>query len=447
MKIVSSLLFLPLAGGLIIYRYVCKKEEHLCNSWQIFIKKHLYILIILLCTNSVSFVFTLFDNKNTSIFIEKEDYTGGNREVFLQLTKEEQKKDITLSVSPRIYTKEETYQKMEEAFSYLEEHMKGKNDSLDHITSDLDLSLDENVYPFEIECTSNQYIVVNNEGIVQNDEAELKKNGYSNIEEGIPVTIRITLHYQAFYQEKDFHLVVYKKEQSKDEKIFSTVIRKLEQIEKNASGEEYVELPMVIDGVSVKRTDDKKINAVCVWIFGLVLSGLLCLREHEEKKEKEKKRLENLQRCYPWFVNELVLLLGSGMQVKNIFSLLLGDYKQQNTLRTKDNYQKVLMDELEVACNSFRMGMSEETVYYQLGRRLKLPCYIKLMTLLEQNVKKGSKGMTAIMEQEEHAALEARKNMAKKYGEEAGTKLLGPMVLLLLIIMLIIMFPAFMSFQ
>ena len=37
-------------------------------------------------------------------------------------------------------------------------------------------------------------------------------------------------------------------------------------------------------------------------------------------------------------------------------------------------------------------------------------------------------------------------NEAKKYGEEAGTKLLGPMILLLVIVMMMIMIPAFMSF-
>ena len=51
-----------------------------------------------------------------------------------------------------------------------------------------------------------------------------------------------------------------------------------------------------------------------------------------------------------------------------------------------------------------------------------------------------------IFEQQEHAALEERKNLAKKYGEEAGTKLLGPMILLLVIVMMMIMIPAFMSF-
>lgn len=105
-----------------------------------------------------------------------------------------------------------------------------------------------------------------------------------------------------------------------------------------------------------------------------------------------------------------------------------------------------LIRELVVAKRGFELGMSEEQIYYQLGRRLQLNPYIKLMTLLEQNVVRGTKGLTDIFEQQEHAALEERKNLAKKYGEEAGTKLLGPMILLLVIVMMMIMIPAFMSF-
>lgn len=177
-----------------------------------------------------------------------------------------------------------------------------------------------------------------------------------------------------------------------------------------------------------------------VLIIGIIFAGLLLLKEKEDSRQAEQKRREVLQRCYPWFVNELVLLLGAGMQVKNIFNILLKEYEKEEDLTS-------LMAELRVAKHSMEIGMSEEQAYYQLGRRLKLPCYIKLMTLLEQSVKRGAKGLTAAFEQEEMIALEERKNLAKRYGEEAGTKLLGPMFLLLLVIMFMIMIPAFLTFQ
>ena len=44
-------------------------------------------------------------------------------------------------------------------------------------------------------------------------------------------------------------------------------------------------------------------------------------------------------------------------------------------------------------------------------------------------------------------AFEERKNQAKRYGEEAGTKLLIPMIMILLVVMVIIMYPALVNFN
>ena len=44
-------------------------------------------------------------------------------------------------------------------------------------------------------------------------------------------------------------------------------------------------------------------------------------------------------------------------------------------------------------------------------------------------------------------AFEERKNLAKKYGEEAGTKLLLPMMIMFGIVVAVIMVPAMMSMQ
>ena len=50
-----------------------------------------------------------------------------------------------------------------------------------------------------------------------------------------------------------------------------------------------------------------------------------------------------------------------------------------------------------------------------------------------------------LLEQEVSDAFEERKNLAKKSGEEAGTKMLFPMMMMFGIIIVIIMVPAFLS--
>ena len=73
--------------------------------------------------------------------------------------------------------------------------------------------------------------------------------------------------------------------------------------------------------------------------------------------------------------------------------------------------------------------------------------YRKFGTLLSQNLKKGSRGISELLKQEAFQAFEERKDFAKKLGEEAGTKMLAPMFLMLGVVLVIIVVPAFFSVQ
>lgn len=90
-------------------------------------------------------------------------------------------------------------------------------------------------------------------------------------------------------------------------------------------------------------------------------------------------------------------------------------------------------------------GMAEGEAYQEFGRRCRLQPYLKLSGLLEQNRRSGTKNMRMILQTEMSDALEQRKNLARRLGEEAGTKLLMPLFFMLGIIMVMIMVPAMMT--
>lgn len=73
--------------------------------------------------------------------------------------------------------------------------------------------------------------------------------------------------------------------------------------------------------------------------------------------------------------------------------------------------------------------------------------YRKFSSYLVQNLKKGNRKLCNLLEQEAMDAFVERKNMAQQIGEEVGTKLLFPMLLMLGIVIVIIMVPAMISFQ
>ena len=95
--------------------------------------------------------------------------------------------------------------------------------------------------------------------------------------------------------------------------------------------------------------------------------------------------------------------------------------------------------------SQLKSGMAEGRAYGEFGRRCGLQPYVKLAALLEQNRKTGSKNLKSALELEMVSAFEQRKNLAKKLGEEAGTKLLLPLFLMLGVVMIMIVVPAFLA--
>ena len=73
--------------------------------------------------------------------------------------------------------------------------------------------------------------------------------------------------------------------------------------------------------------------------------------------------------------------------------------------------------------------------------------YTKLCSLLVQNLRRGNDTLLEILQEEAENSFEERKNLARELGEEAGTKLLLPMMIMLGITMLIIIVPAYFGFS
>ena len=67
--------------------------------------------------------------------------------------------------------------------------------------------------------------------------------------------------------------------------------------------------------------------------------------------------------------------------------------------------------------------------------------------MTEQNLNKGTRGMQQLLKKEVEDAFEERKRIARKKGEEAGTKLLIPMVMMLAVVIAIVAVPALMSMR
>lgn len=98
------------------------------------------------------------------------------------------------------------------------------------------------------------------------------------------------------------------------------------------------------------------------------------------------------------------------------------------------------------ACHEMDSGVSELEAYRRFGEHCDLMKYKTFSTILIQNLQKGSQRMADLLEKEALEAWDERKRKARVLGEAAATKLLVPMVMMLVVVMAIIMIPAFLSF-
>ena len=133
------------------------------------------------------------------------------------------------------------------------------------------------------------------------------------------------------------------------------------------------------------------------------------------------------------------------MTTRMAWHKIAADYK--DNIEHGKAVRRHVYDEICKTDYNIQAGISELKAYEQFGKRCDTREYMKLAALLQTNIRKGTKELRRLLEEETADAFEKRKNMAKIKGEEATTKLLMPMMMMLMIVMAIIMIPAVWSFQ
>jgi tight adherence protein C len=68
-----------------------------------------------------------------------------------------------------------------------------------------------------------------------------------------------------------------------------------------------------------------------------------------------------------------------------------------------------------------------------------------LTGIIEQNIRRGTNAMSIVLKNELNTAMLEKKHVMLKEGGQISTKLMGPMIIMLVVAMAIIMVPAFLS--
>lgn len=339
-------------------------------------------------------------------------------------------KELTLEIGALEYEEAQIEVLHRKAEQLLEKLVPGENESWTMVKSNL-------VFPETLPEGGTIYWntdapwVIDMKGSVQNEELETPEQ----------VLITAKIYYGSEYRYFTRQVTVLPKEYTGEAAVIRKVQQELQRQEESSRTLERFTLPETVDGYAVKtgKKDNFGVAAFCV-LLAVVIPLLLYSGYFGNLDTKRKKRREQAEEGYLNFVTKLSLMMAAGVTVRQSFIRLAEEYEK--------NYggKHMLTAELQVAKQELDNGHSEQEVYEAFGRRIGVLPYQRLASLLTQNVSRGVQGLRNLLLLEAKEVMAQERAEIKVKGEQAGTKLLFPMMGLLFLVFAILLVPAFLTF-
>ena len=158
----------------------------------------------------------------------------------------------------------------------------------------------------------------------------------------------------------------------------------------------------------------------------------------ERPKDRRREKEQQILADYPEIITGLTVLTGAGLTLPQAWTRLADEYEADRERRGI----RWAYEEMIVTARQIQNGVSPCRAFAEYGRRIGLHVYIKLGNLLEQNMKKGTKGLSVMLQAEAYQAFEERKHQVRRKGQEVETRLMLPLFMMLFVVMIIILVPA-----
>ena len=391
------------------------------------------MLFILFAANLLGAFMTWRDAESDTAakgYLVRNEYGSNGAEAELTVTLDGEKQDVELPVAARRMDRRELRKVLADRAGKLEKMILGDMDA-GHVDRDLTLPEKAGNPSVKISWDTSNAALMDWEGVL----------GPEVPPEGAEVKLTATLSIEEEEVVKEIKLKVYPRPMNDIEKLQQEVRNAVQ--EANDETEETVHLPENVGGKKAVWSQRQGNTGMILLLFGFLIAALYAYSKVRAGEKEAEKRDEEMLIDYPNIVSKLVLLLTAGMSLRKAFARIRTDYR--DTLRhgapKRAGYEEIVRMSLEM-----EHGVSELVAYENMGKRCRVNVSRTFSTLLVQNLTKGGDEMAAILSREAQEAYEDRKKRARILGEEAGTKLLLPMLLMLAIVMAILMIPAFFAF-
>ena len=427
--------------------------------------------------------------------ISRSDREGEAREeTFVARMEDGTRVEVPVEIFSRELSIEEKQELLDQAQQEFEQTYLGENDSENAVTEDLKFAsryVDGQVMAV-YESSQPQYLW---------DDGTVHPDTLAQTGETEPVKITVNFTCQDMQMEYVCYVTLRQKTSTVENDENAGIQNAVKEQETASRTQQTFQLPDTVDGQKVTWRKTVDYRPLFLPVVGIVL--IICIQQKplQDKKKGQKLREKELLREYPTMVMQMSLLMGAGMTAVTAWERIAGRYDQRNTVLPKhvqyskgytqnnvndkstvsleenvqygniSKYRKGMpnagqtvqripiraqtgrcvkvpryLEEMRITSREIRDGGSVRRSWEAFGNRIGLASYRKFVSLLIQNMDKGTKDTAFLLGQEAELVIEEQKNRARRLGEEAGTKLLFPMLMMLMVILAVIMIPAMMSF-
>lgn len=392
-------------------------------------------ILVLLCIFCLIFVFTSGRDSQSieTNLIDRPGYGMGDREeeLTVQIEGETEQEVLSVTIREQAFSEQQAEQFLKNGKKFLEQEIKGENDSLDEVRTELYFPTELEEQKVQVSWLTFPYGVIGEDGSIIGEPEE----------EGSIVEIQALLSCQGKELLYETAACVYPPILNEKEKLWKKVRENLQEAEESSLQQAQVPLPEKVDGKTITWTRTSQ-DLLPLFLFLLVVLPICAYVQKDQKiHERAKQRKLQMEVDYPELMWKMTMLLGAGLTIRGAFMRIAAEYQKREQKKIRYVYEEMIY-----TCHEMKSGIPESRAYENFGRRCELPRYIKLGSILSQNLKKGSKGLAALLEKEAETSMEERKNLAKKLGEQAGTRLIFPMILMFGVVLIVLMVPAFLSF-
>lgn len=372
-------------------------------------------------------------------YIQRNTYGQGKDTVELMIEApghSHEAEEIAFPVEERQYTRKQALAELDALEGRLKEMILGDNLALSQVRTKLQLVSRDSQTGFRIRWSSSRSDIIGFDGSISSEE----------IDENTGCQVVLTAEISDGLGDSrscSIPVTVFPPLMSEQERWRSGLLKAIAEEEGRTRTESGFYLPAEYDGKAVSYYPKEEKESVWLLVLGPVMAALLRVRRASEKKNCQKERERKLLLDYSEVISKLQIFLGAGMTVRTAWERIVLDYQRT---RERGGEERPAYEEMLQTYYQVQSGTAEGTAYEEFGRRCMLQPYLKLAGLLEQNRRTGTKNLRYLLQIEMTDAFEQRKNLARRQGEEAATKLLVPLFLMLGVVMVIVVVPAFLTF-